>query len=190
MCFDLRPRRSCGMLSLRWHGWWRACSAARMGSSAASCRDATPSTSAQSLARFGAREVERLLKDAGIVRHRGKIESAINNARKARVLEEDAGSLAAFFWRFEPQVATRPRHVTLRTLKQATKAPESAAMSRELKRRGWTYVGPTTAYASMQTMGLVNDHSRGAPYESRRNGHGAASADREADEPERRERPR
>ncbi len=110
------------------------------------------------VARFRARDVGRLLKDAGIVRHRGKIESTINNARQARALEKEVGALAAFFWGFEPEPRARPKRITWRALKQMAKTPESTALSKELKRRGWTYVGPTTAYAFMQAMGLVNDH--------------------------------
>lgn len=93
-------------------------------------------------------DVQRLLADAGIVRHRGKIEAVINNAGRALELVEREGSLAAFAWRYEPQDPV---------LGAAT-SPESVAMSKELKRRGWRFVGPTTAYAFMQAMGLVNDH--------------------------------
>ena len=113
------------------------------------------------VAQFGARDVRRLLGDAGIVRHRGKIESTINNARRAAVLQEEFGSLAAFFWRFEPDPASRPRRLTLAALRKLATSPESLALSRDLKRRGWTFVGPTTVYAFMQAMGLVNDHLEG-----------------------------
>ena len=116
------------------------------------------------VARFRTRDVERMLKDAGIVRHRGKIESTIHNARQARALEKGAGSLAAFFWGFEPEEEIRPKRVTWRVLTQMAKTPESTALSRELKQRGWTYVGPTTAYAFMQAMGLVNDHLQGCAF--------------------------
>jgi DNA-3-methyladenine glycosylase I len=104
------------------------------------------------VARFGARDVRRLLKDAGIVRHRGKIESTINNARRALELIEEQGSLAAYFWSWEPPAA-RPRKVST--------TPQSVALSKDLKKRGWTFVGPTTCYAFMQAMGLVNDHVEG-----------------------------
>jgi DNA-3-methyladenine glycosylase I len=114
-----------------------------------------------SVARFRTRDVSRLLKDAGIVRHRGKIESTVNNARRARELEKEAGSLSAFFWRFEPEDGSRPARLTWPVLKEMARTPESTALSRELKRRGWTFVGPTTAYAFMQAMGLVNDHLEG-----------------------------
>jgi DNA-3-methyladenine glycosylase I len=113
------------------------------------------------VARFGARDVERLLTDAGIVRHRGKIESVINNARRARDLAEEAGSLAAYFWRYEPSPKSRPRHLDWQTLRAMATSPESVALSKDLKKRGWTFVGPTTVYAFMQAMGLVNDHLDG-----------------------------
>ena len=113
------------------------------------------------VSRFRERDVNRLLRDAGIVRHRGKIESTINNARRARALEKETGSLAALFWGFEPDARARPKRMTPRVLKQMTRSPESTALSKELKRRGWTFVGPTTAYAFMQAMGLVNDHLEG-----------------------------
>ena len=91
------------------------------------------------VARFAPRDVTRLLKDEGIVRHRGKIEATINNARRARELVAREGSLAAFFWRYE--------------------GVEAAVLSKDLKKLGWTFVGPTTVYAFMQAMGLVNDHA-------------------------------
>jgi DNA-3-methyladenine glycosylase I len=93
------------------------------------------------VARFSSRDVTRLLKDAGIVRHRGKIEAVINNARRAREIVTRDGSLAAYFWSFAPD------------------AKGSVALSKDLKRRGWNFVGPTTVYAFMQAMGLVNDHA-------------------------------
>jgi DNA-3-methyladenine glycosylase I len=106
------------------------------------------------VARFTARDVARLLKDAGIVRHRGKIEAVINNAKRARELVKEQGSLAAFIWKYLPQgQAAKPQT-------QST-SPESIALSKELKRRGWKFVGPTTVYAFMQAMGLVNDHADG-----------------------------
>jgi DNA-3-methyladenine glycosylase I len=119
------------------------------------------------VARFRQRDVARLLEDAGIVRHRGKIESTVNNARRARDLERDEGSLATFFWGFEPDRRARPKRVTWPVLKGMAKTPESMALSRELKRRGWTFVGPTTAYAFMQAMGLVNDHLEGCAIRDR-----------------------
>lgn len=113
------------------------------------------------VARFNARSVERLLKDAGIVRHRGKIESTINNARRAIELAEECGSLAAYFWRWEPPASERPRRMTRAALMKLAHTPTSAALSKDLKSRGWTFVGPTTSYAFMQAMGLVNDHLDG-----------------------------
>jgi DNA-3-methyladenine glycosylase I len=121
----------------------------------------------RAVARFRGRDVQRLLKDAGIVRHRGKIESTINNARRAKALEEEAGSLGAFFWRFEPEPRSRPRRLSLRALRQMAHTAESVSLSRQLRRRGWTYVGPTTAYAFMQAMGLVNDHLEGCAVRER-----------------------
>lgn len=110
------------------------------------------------VARFGARDTTRLLKDEGIVRHRGKIESTINNAKRAAALREEFGSLASYFWRWEPEPRSRPRRLTREALMQLARTPESVALSKDLKRRGWTFVGPTTVYAFMQAMGLVNDH--------------------------------
>ncbi len=121
----------------------------------------------EAVARFGARDVRRLLADAGIVRHRGKIESAINNARRAAELRAECGSLARYFWRFAPSPESRPRRITRRALAGLGATPESAALSRDLKRRGWTFVGPTTAYAFMQAMGLVNDHIEGCAARAR-----------------------
>ncbi len=113
------------------------------------------------VARFGEHDVERLLGDAGIVRHRGKIESTINNARRALDLAGEKGSLAAYFWSFEPDPASRPKRITEQSLRAMTTSPESVAISRDLKRRGWSFVGPTTVYAFMQAMGMVNDHIEG-----------------------------
>lgn len=111
------------------------------------------------VARFGTKDVARLLGDAGIVRHRGKIESAINNARRACDLVAESGSLAAYLWRFEPPAASRPERITLEVLRTLTTCPESVALSKDLKWRGWSFVGPTTMYALMQAMGMVNDHT-------------------------------
>ncbi len=107
----------------------------------------------ESIAKFTEWDVDRLLQDAGIVRHRGKIEAVINNAKRAVELSEREGSLAAFLWRYEPAepAATAPQPVST--------SAESTALSKELKRRGWSFVGPTTAYAFMQAMGLVDDHA-------------------------------
>ncbi|MBX3598678.1 MAG: DNA-3-methyladenine glycosylase I [Rhizobiaceae bacterium] len=113
------------------------------------------------VARFTEEDVQRLLADAGIVRHRGKIESTINNARRAQELVKEAGSLAAWFWSFEPTAQERPATVDLETLRANPTTPVSTKISKELKKRGWTFVGPTTVYAFMQAMGLVNDHIEG-----------------------------
>jgi DNA-3-methyladenine glycosylase I len=104
------------------------------------------------IARFTPRDVDRLLKDEGIVRHRGKIEAVINNARRAKELVKQEGSLAAFIWRYEPDVKQRAKPQT------ASTSAESIALSRDLKKQGWKFVGPTTVYAFMQAMGLINDH--------------------------------
>jgi DNA-3-methyladenine glycosylase I len=113
------------------------------------------------VARLTQRDVNRLLDDAGIVRHRGKIESTINNAKRAMELIHECGSLADFIWRFEPEPKSRPKKLDWTILKTMTTSPESAALSKDLKKRGWTFVGPTTCYAFMQAMGLVNDHLDG-----------------------------
>ena len=115
----------------------------------------------EKVARFSSRDVTRLLKNEGIVRHRGKIESSVNNARRAVELRDECGSLAAYFWRWEPEPATRPRRVTRDALSRMPTTPASTALSKDLKKRGWTFVGPTTVYAFMQAMGLVNDHLEG-----------------------------
>lgn len=113
------------------------------------------------VARFTEADVERLLNDSGIVRHRRKIESTINNAKRAGELVEEAGSIAAFVWRFEPDLASRPAVVDKSALMQLAKTAESTTLSKELKKRGWSFIGPTTAYAFMQSMGMVNDHLEG-----------------------------
>ena len=113
------------------------------------------------VAKMKARDVRRLLKDASIVRHRGKIESTINNAKRAVEMRDEFGSLAAYFWSWEPSAGSRPKRMTKAALMKLAKTEESTALSKDLKRRGWTYVGPTTVYAFMQAMGLVNDHLEG-----------------------------
>ena len=106
------------------------------------------------VAAMGTEDVERLLQDPGIVRHRGKIESTINNARCCLKLIEEEGSFASFVWRYERE----------RSDVRNTQTPESEALARDLKKRGFTFVGPTTAYAFMQAMGLVNDHLEGCHF--------------------------
>lgn len=107
------------------------------------------------VAHFNEKDVERLLKDEGIVRHRGKIEATINNAQRAQELVQTEGSLAAFFWRYEPDPKTTPSPQVVST------SDVSIRLSKDLKKRGWKFVGPTTVYAFMQAMGLVNDHAEG-----------------------------
>ena len=104
------------------------------------------------VARFTQRDVERLLKNEGIVRHRGKIEAVINNAQRARELVKQEGSLASFIWRYEPDPKQLAKPQT------ASTSAESTALSKDLKKLGWKFVGPTTVYAFMQAMGLINDH--------------------------------
>lgn len=100
----------------------------------------------EAVALFGSKDVERLLQNSGIIRHRGKIESVINNARRAQDLAAEAGSLSAFVWSFEPTEAVKPQDA-------------ATSLAKALKRRGWSFVGPTTVYAFMQAMGMVNDHA-------------------------------
>ena len=107
------------------------------------------------VARFTQRDVNRLLKDEGIVRHRGKIEAVINNAKRARDLVKQEGSLATFFWSYEPDEKKLPKPQSVST------SAESIALSKDLKKMGWNFVGPTTVYAFMQAMGLINDHVHG-----------------------------
>ncbi len=118
----------------------------------------------EKVARYSERRIARLLGNPGIVRHRGKIESAINNAKRASQLVDEAGSIAAFLWRYEPPPASRPKKLTWEVLSTMNTTRESTALSKDLKRRGWTFVGPTTMYAAMQAMGVVNDHLHGCAY--------------------------
>ncbi|MEO1329109.1 MAG: DNA-3-methyladenine glycosylase I [Pseudomonadota bacterium] len=120
------------------------------------------------VAAFGEADVARLLGDAGIVRHRGKIEAAINNARAAQALRDEAGSLFAYFDRWRPDAADRPERIWKHSIPGETAT--SRALSKDLKRRGWRFVGPTTMYAFMQAMGLVNDHLEGCAFRDRMEG--------------------
>ena len=113
----------------------------------------------EAVARFDEADVQRLLADAGIVRHRGKIEATIANARATLEVQDRLGSLAALVWSFEPERATRPAPAGLGEVASTT--PESTALSKALKRHGFRFVGPTTAYAAMQSLGVVNDHLAG-----------------------------
>ncbi len=113
------------------------------------------------VAAFTEADVERLVADPGIIRHRGKIVSTINNARRAIELAAEQGSLAAYFWSWEPKPSERPLRMDRETLRANPTTDISVRLSRDLKKRGWTFVGPTTVYAFMQAMGLVNDHLEG-----------------------------
>ena len=113
------------------------------------------------VAKYTDRDVERLLGDAGIIRHRGKIVSTINNARRAQEMRAEFGSLARYFWHQEPPAGERPVVMDYATLRANPTTPVSTRISKDLKKRGWTFVGPTTVYAFMQAMGLVNDHIEG-----------------------------
>ena len=107
------------------------------------------------------KDIERLVKNAGIIRHRGKIKSTINNANQVQKIIKEFGSFAAYIWQFEPDIKTRPKKCDYKTLSQITMSDESIALSKDLKKRGFSFVGPTTCYAFMQSMGMVNDHIEG-----------------------------
>jgi DNA-3-methyladenine glycosylase I len=111
------------------------------------------------LARFTGRDIARLMNDVGIVRNRAKIESTVNNARRMRDVIEEFGSFAAYVWRFEPE--PRGRFLSRSELLKIKICPEAITMSTDLRKRGWKFVGPTTVYSFMQSMGLVNDHVTG-----------------------------
>jgi len=140
-------------------------------------RKAFANFEAEKVARFTPRKVEQLLQNAGIIRHRGKILATINNARRVADLVDEFGSLADYVWRYEPAPATRPKKITQAVLRTLGQSEASQALSKDLKKRGWSFVGPTTVYAFMQAMGLVNDHLdgcviRGAVEEQREEGIG------------------
>jgi len=126
-------------------------------------REAFEGFDPERVAGFTTRDVTRLLKNTGIVRHRGKIESTINNARRALEIIEERGSLAKYFWGWEPPPKERPETCSYEVLRGTATTPASVRLSKDLKARGWTFVGPTTVYAFMQAMGLVNDHLEGCP---------------------------
>ena len=111
------------------------------------------------VARFGARDAARLMRDAGIVRNRAKIDATIHNARRYAELLKEFGSFAAYAWRYEPKA--RRRLPDREELMQVKYSPEALAMSKDLRKRGWGFVGPTTVYSFTEAMGLVNDHLRG-----------------------------
>src|SRR4029079_15754057 len=113
---------------------------------------------ADRVAGFTGRDVARLLKDEGIIRHRRKIESTINNAHRAIEMREEFGSLSDYIWRWQPNGKSRPKRITREALMRMATTTESVALSKDLRKRGWTFVGSTTVYAFMQAMGLVNGH--------------------------------
>ncbi|MEB2648939.1 DNA-3-methyladenine glycosylase I [Pseudomonas sp. C 49-2] len=113
------------------------------------------------VAQYGEAEIARLMQDPGIVRNRAKIVSTINNARRASELVDESGSLARWLWAFEPNEDERPTRVDMAYWTGNPTSPASVRLSKALKKRGWTYVGPTTMYALMQAMGMVNDHLEG-----------------------------
>jgi DNA-3-methyladenine glycosylase I len=119
------------------------------------------------VARMPARSIERLLGDASIIRHRAKLESAVNNAQRTIELIEARGSLAAYLWDFEPKASERPKRIIWPDLGKLTESESSRALSKDLRKRGFSFVGPTTMYAMMQAMGLVNDHLEGCPERKR-----------------------
>lgn len=121
-------------------------------------RTAFKSFDIETVARFKPRTVERLLQDTGIVRNRAKIEATVGNARACRALVEELGSLAAYVWSFEADGRSRPRRLDRAALANMTTSQEATAMSTDLKKRGWVFVGPTTVYSTMESIGVVNDH--------------------------------
>ena len=115
----------------------------------------------EKVSRFTAKDVERLMKDAGIVRHRGKIEAVINNAQRAQVLLEEVESLSSYFWSFAPNTSFGREEPSTHPSGVPSTSPSATRLSKDLKKRGWKFVGPTTMYSFMQSMGLVNDHVEG-----------------------------
>jgi DNA-3-methyladenine glycosylase I len=115
----------------------------------------------EKVARFSRANVRALLRDEGIVRHRGKIEATIQNAKRACDVTDEFGSFATYIWQWEPRPSSRPKRINRAVLATMTTSPEATAMSKDLKRRGFAFVGPTTSYAFMQAMGLANDHIHG-----------------------------
>ena len=124
-------------------------------------RKAFRSFDVDALARFNERSVDRLMGDPGIVRNRAKISATLNNAKRCIALAREVGSLAAHVWSFEPDERTRPSRLDWAALMQLGVSPETTALSKDLKRRGWSFVGPTTVYSAMESIGLVNDHVDG-----------------------------
>ena len=130
-------------------------------------RNAFADFDAATVARFTPKKVEQLLQNAEIIRHRGKIMATINNAGRVADLVDEFGSLANYVWRFEPAPGSRPQRMTHEVLRALGQSEESRALSKDLKKRGWSFVGPTTVYAFMQAMGLVNDHLHGCDVRGR-----------------------
>jgi DNA-3-methyladenine glycosylase I len=124
-------------------------------------RSAFANFDAEKIIDFDDADVKRLLADAGIVRHAGKIASTINNAKRVIELRREFGSLGAYVWKVEPDAVSRPPRITHEVAKAMPTSAASIALSKDLKKRGWSFVGPTTMYAFMQAMGLVNDHLEG-----------------------------
>jgi DNA-3-methyladenine glycosylase I len=127
-------------------------------------RKAFRSFDVQAVSRFNRRSVDRLMLDPGIVRNRAKIEATIDNARRCIELVDEVGSLAAHVWSFEPGLRSRPASLEWRTLVQLGVSPEARALSKDLKRRGWRFVGPTIVHSAMEPLGLVNDHVEGCSF--------------------------
>ena len=129
-------------------------------------RRAFKSFDIEAVARFNVKAISRLMNDEGIVRNRAKIEATIGNARQCASIFDEFGSLAAYVWSFEPQLDSRPNLMDKSALMEATTSNEARAMSKDLKKRGWSFVGPTTIYAFMEAMGLVNDHLSDCHFQS------------------------
>lgn len=121
----------------------------------------------EKVAAFTQQDVERLVLDAGIIRHRGKINSTINNANRALEMQKEFGSLGHYFWAQEPHNSERPDRLDFKTLRTMGKTERSTKISKDLKKRGWSFVGPTTVYAFMQAMGMVNDHIQGCHHRAK-----------------------
>ncbi len=124
-------------------------------------RDAFDNFDYHKIAKYDEDKIADLMTDTGIIRHRGKIEATINNAQRVPGLIKEFGTLSAYFWQYEPDDKNRPSNFTYAELGSLAITDESVAMSKDLKKRGWKFVGPTTCYAFMQSMGIVNDHLEG-----------------------------
>ena len=129
-----------------------------------SFKEAFDGFSIEKVSRYGDKDVARLLADAGIVRNRAKVLATINNAGRYQELAGEFGSLGAYVWSYEPDPKTRPKRLDWKTLMTMPKTSESTAMSKDLKKRGWSFLGPTTVYSFMQSAGIVNDHVEGCDH--------------------------